>query len=114
MEQFIAILREPDGRADEHAEQKLIEHCQKWNDWFAKYAKAGNLLGGNALSLQGKMVRGGQAKVLHEIHKVGTEIVGGYLQLQAADLDQAVKIVQELPIYEFGGYAEVREFKIYR
>ncbi|HEY4195075.1 MAG TPA: YciI family protein [Mucilaginibacter sp.] len=114
MEQFIAILREPDGRADEHPEQDMKEHREKWNNWFAKYAKAGNLLGGNALTLNGKMVRGYDAKVIDDIHKVGTEIVGGYLLLQAANLNEAVAIVQELPIYEFDGYAEVREFKIYK
>src|ERR1700759_3415145 len=99
MEQFIAILREPDGRADEHAEQDMKEHREKWNNWFAKYAKAGNLLGGNALTLNGKMVKGDEAKVIPDIHKVGTEIVGGYLLLQAADLDEAVEIAQKLPIY---------------
>ena len=113
MEQFIVILREPDGRADEHIEHDMAEHREKWNEWFAKYAKAGNLLGGNALSLYGKMVKGYDAEVIDDIHKVGTEIVGGYLLLQAEDLDNAVEITRELPVYEFDGYAEVRPFKIY-
>ena len=113
MEQFIVILREPDGRADEHAEQDMIEHREKWNNWFVKYAKAGNLVGGNALSLYGKMIKGPDAEVIDDIHKVGTKIVGGYLLIQANSLDEAVEITRELPIYEFYGYAEVRPFKIY-
>ncbi len=114
MEQFIAILREPDGRADEHAEQDMKAHREKWNNWFVKYGKAGNLLGGNALTLDGKMIKGENATVINDIHKVGTEIIGGYLLLQATNLDEAVAITRELPIYEFGGYAEVRAFKIYK
>jgi hypothetical protein len=113
MEQFIVILREPDGRTDEHDEQEVIAHREKWNNWFAKYAKAGNLVGGNALSLYGKMIRGYDAEVIDDIHKVGTEIVGGYLLIQAENLDDAVEIARELPVYEFDGYAEVRPFKVY-
>jgi hypothetical protein len=59
------------------------------------------------------MVRGNDAEVIDDIHKVGTEIVGGYLLIQAEDLDNAVEITRELPVYEFDGYAEVRPFKIY-
>ena len=113
MEQFIVILREPDGRADEHAVHDMAEHREKWNNWFAKYAQAGNLVGGNALSLYGKMIKGYDAEVIDDIHKVGTEIVGGYLLIQAEDLDDAVEITRELPVYEFDGYAEVRPFKVY-
>ena len=113
MEQFIVILREPDGRTDEHAEQDMKEHREKWNNWFVKYAQAGNLVGGNALSLYGKMIKGPYAEVIDDIHKVGTEIVGGYLLFQANNLDEAVEIARELPVYEFDGYAEVRPFKIY-
>ena|ERR1700759_3590597 len=114
MEQFIAILREPDGRADEHGEQEYAEHREKWNNWFGKYGKSGNLLGGNALTLDGKMIKGENAGVIDSIHKAGTEIVGGYLLLQAANLDEVVAITRELPIYEFGGYAELRAFKVYK
>src|ERR1700743_3021543 len=112
MEQFIVILREPDGRADEHAEQDMIEHREKWNNWFVKYAKAGNLVGGNALSLYGKMIKGSDAEVIDDIHKVGTEIVGGYLLLQANDLDSAVNIAREIPVFEVDGYVEVRELMV--
>jgi hypothetical protein len=59
------------------------------------------------------MVKGYDADIIDDIHKVGTEIVGGYLLIQAEDLDNAVEITRELPVYEFDGYAEVRPFKIY-
>ena len=59
------------------------------------------------------MIKGPNAEVIDDIHKVGTEIVGGYLLLQANNLDEAVEIARELPVYEFNGYAEVRPFKIY-
>lgn len=46
------------ARATLHDEQDVPGHREKWNNWFTKYAKAGNLAGGNALSLYGKMIKG--------------------------------------------------------
>jgi len=44
-------------------------------------------------------------------HTVGTEIVGGFLLLKADSLDAATDIARTCPIYEFDGYAEVREMQ---
>jgi len=35
--------------------------------------------------------------------------VGGYLLINARDLDEATSLMQSCPIFEFGGYAEIRE-----
>jgi len=112
MKKFIILVREPDGRSDEHTEQEIIAHRANWNKWFEKYGKTGNFLGGSSLSLNGKMITGPQASVVDDIHKVGTEIVGGYLLIQAEDLDTAVEIAREIPVFEFDGYLEVRELQV--
>jgi hypothetical protein len=112
MKKFIILVREPDGRADQPAEEQQKEHRANWNKWFEKYGKSGNFLGGSALSLNGKIIKGREAAVIDEIHKVGTEIVGGYLLVQAEDLDTAVEIAREIPVFEVDGYLEVRELMI--
>jgi hypothetical protein len=112
MKKFIVLVREPDGRTDKHSEEALKGHRANWDKWFEKYGKTRNFLGGSALSLNGKIIMGPDAKVLDDIHKVDTEIVGGYLLIEAEDLDKAVEIARELPIYEFYGYAEVRELQV--
>ena len=53
----------------------------------------------------------GEGQVSEGIHRVGTEIVGGFLLLKAESLDEAVGIAESCPIYEFDGYAEVREMQ---
>jgi hypothetical protein len=110
MKNFIVILREPDGRTEQHAESEIREHRQHIGEWFQKYKQSGNVLGGSALALEGKQVKGTNGDITNDIHKVGTEIVGGFILLNAKDLDEAVFIMQTCPIYEFGGYAEIREF----
>jgi hypothetical protein len=112
MKRFIVLVREPDGRTDEHTAEELKLHREKWNNWFIKYSKAGNFDGGSALSLTGKIIKGPDAKIINEIHKTGSEIVGGYLLLQAENLDEAVTIAQEIPVFEFEGYLEIRELQV--
>ena len=109
MKRFIILVREPDGRQDYHTEDEIKTHRANWNKWFEKYGKSGSFSGGSSLSLNGKLIKGREATVLDEIHKVGTEIVGGYLLISAKDLDTAVEIARELPVFEFDGYLEVRE-----
>lgn len=112
MKRFIILVREPDGRADQPTEQEAKAHRDNWNKWFAKYGPSGKFSGGSALSLNGKMIKGPDAQVINEIHKTGIEIIGGYLLIQAETLDEAVEIARELPVYEVGGYVEVRELQV--
>ena len=109
MKDFLIILREPDGRLQPHDELEVKAHRQRMGEWFQKHIQAGNIAGGNALSLSGKQIKGRDAQVVNEIHHVGTEIVGGYILLKATNLDDAVTIMRSFPVYEFDGYAEIRE-----
>ena len=112
MTKYIILVREPDGRADQPPEEQQATHRANWNRWFDKYGKSGNFLGGSALSLTGKMIKGPNAEVVDEIHKAGTEIVGGYLLITAEDLDAAVAIARAIPVFEVDGYLEVRELQV--
>lgn len=109
MKNFLVILREPDGRSDIHTGIENNNHSQNWKQWLDTYAQKGHLAGGSKLTMQGKIVKGIDAHVSDSIHSVGTEIVGGFLLLVAQDLHEASAIVATCPVYEFGGYAEVRE-----
>lgn len=45
----------------------------------------------------------------NSLYAIGTEIVGGFIILHAASLEEATDTAQTCPIFEFDGYAEVRE-----
>jgi hypothetical protein len=108
MKNFIVIFREPDGRTIEHSEEEIKLHQLNWKSWLEKTGSSGKLKGGSGLTLNGNMIT--QDGVIHNnIHTVGKEIIGGFLLLNCVNLDEATEIVKSCPIFEFDGYAEVRE-----
>lgn len=107
MKNYLVLFREPDGRTGQHSDEEISAHQANWKSWMEAYGKAGNLAGGSSLTLTGRVIKG--SEVSNDIYKNGTEIVGGFLLLKSADLDEATAIAKKCPIYEFGGYAEVRE-----
>src|SRR3954447_24878705 len=111
MKNFLVLFREPDDRTVQHPEDDLQNHQLNWKNWREKWGKEGKLTGGSALTLNGRIIEGNSKKVIKEIHKTGAEIVGGYLLIKASDIDEATEIVKSCPIFEFGGYAEIREPK---
>ncbi|WPU96286.1 YciI family protein [Mucilaginibacter sabulilitoris] len=111
MKNYIVLFREPDGRLDDHTEEEISVHRKNWTTWLNKWGSAGNLAGGNSLTLEGRLITGDGTVITKGMHQVGEEIVGGFLLLKADDLDQATQIAASCPIYELGGYAEVRELQ---
>ncbi|TSJ39730.1 hypothetical protein FO440_18505 [Mucilaginibacter corticis] len=111
MKKFIVLFREPDGRTEEHSPEFERQHRQHWEEWFSQWRTSGKLAGGDALTLEGRLLTGNGNLVQNNIHRVGSEIIGGFLLLNATDLDEATAITASCPIYEAGGYAELREFQ---
>lgn len=111
MKKFIAIFREPDGRTAEHNGEAVKKHQENWKNWLSIWGQKGNLNGGSGLTLNGRLIKGNGSKVTNEIHRNGNEIVGGYLLLSAIDFDNAVAIMKTCPVFEFDGYAEIRELQ---
>lgn len=107
MKDFIIIFREPDGRTIDHSKRETEKHQEDWKIWIEKWK--GKLKNGSSLTLNGKMIQGADKKIVNDIHKVGKEIVGGFLLLEAEDLSEASRIVASCPIFDFEGYAEIRE-----
>jgi|SRR6185312_5679750 len=111
MKHFIVIFREPDGRSTGHSKPETEKHQEDWKIWMGKWTAKGKYKGGSSLTLNGKMIQSADKKIVNDIHKVGTEIVGGFLLLDADDLSEATQIAASCPIFDFGGYAEIREMQ---
>jgi hypothetical protein len=109
MKEYLVILREPDGRLEPHDAIELKAHRLRMKEWFQKHFERGNIKAGSALTLNGKQIKGREAEVINDIHQVGTEIVGGYILINALTLDEAVNIMRSCPVFEFDSYAEIRE-----
>lgn len=109
MQQFLILFREPDGRKDTHSPAAVAQHRGNWDTWLNKMTTEKRLAGGMPLTLNGKIVKGNERLISNGPHTVGEEIVGGYLLINAVNLEEATTLIQSCPIFEFGGYAEVRE-----
>ena len=109
MTEYLIIFREPDGRTEVHPEDEYKVHQQHWKIWIDNLLKENRLTRGNALSLNGKVIKEGGEEVIDGPFRIGLEIIGGYMIIKAKDLDEAVEITKSCPVFETGGYAEVRE-----
>lgn len=110
MKNFLAIFREPDGRTIAHSDEFMKSHQENWKNWLALWGQKGHLNGGSGLTLDGRIIQS-DGSFTEGVHKTGTEIVGGYLLLKAEDFDEASEILKTCPIFEFGGYIELRELQ---
>lgn len=110
MPQFLVLFREPDGRTDQHAPEEIQQHRLDWKAWLEKMNGSGVLSGGQPLTLEGRIIkRSDSFHIENKPYTIGAEIVGGYLLLDATGLDEAATLIQSCPIFDFGGFAEIRE-----
>lgn len=106
---FLVLCREPDGRTDTHTPEDIAQHRLNWKNWMDKLIAGKNWGGGQPLTLTGKVIKDFDRKVTNGLYAIGTEIVGGYFLLHAAGLEEATTLARDCPIFDFGGFAEVRE-----
>jgi hypothetical protein len=110
MPKFVGFLRgTEDAQADLSPDeaQRALERYIQWSD---DLEKAGNPPEGGGLSYRGRVVRrgGGGLDVTDGPFVEGTEILGGFISVEATDLDEAEKIFSSHPHLDFGSI-EVRK-----
>src|SRR5260370_12242166 len=103
MADFLYLFR---GGGGDMTGPEAKENMQKWGAWMkslGKQFKSGEPLDGAAKVLKGK------SKNLSS--KPVSEVVTGYLKVQAPSLAKAVSLAKGCPIFEMDGSVEVREIK---
>jgi hypothetical protein len=106
MEKFMYLFR--GGMAGEQAANVPAEHMQKWVNWMESLGKKGIMVGGEPLVPTGKQVNGSKKVVTDGPFIESKELVGGYLIVNAKDIDEAVEFSKDCPIFEVDGKLEVR------
>jgi hypothetical protein len=82
---------------------------QKWVAWFKDLGAKGHLKDpGHPLEHTGKVVSGKQKVVNDGPFAEAKDVVGGYIVVEASDLNQAVELSRGCPILDVGGSVEVR------
>ena len=90
---------------DERA--SMMADYEKSGQWFEKYSKNGKVVGGH--ELQGPSTattvsrRNGKVVITDGPFIESKEVIGGYAQIEVADLDEALEMAKEWP-----GTVEIR------
>ncbi|MQA10024.1 MAG: hypothetical protein GEU98_16000 [Pseudonocardiaceae bacterium] len=101
MATYLGLLR---GGGDEQAKlspdeaQRALERYIAWSE---ELSVAGNPVGGGGLSRSGRVLRNGGAATDGPFTEA-SEIIGGFLTIEATDLDEAEKIFGTHPHLDYG------------
>jgi hypothetical protein len=89
--------------------QEIQNVMSRWIAWFDRLTQEGKAKAGQPLTEKGKVVSGKRGQtVVDGPFAESKETVAGYFLLQAATLDEAVKIAKECPGLDYGISVEVR------
>ena len=107
MEKFMLIFQGSMSRNESPEQfQKIME---KWMAWIKKLRNSEQYVSGEPLLPGGKLIlkKGGPAT--DGPYTEGKEVVGGYFIIRANDYDEAVKICDDYPGFDYGGSVQVRQ-----
>ena len=106
MSEFTYLFR---GRETAASPEQMQKTMEKWVAWFKELGAKGHIKDtGHPLEHTGKVVKGRQKIVNDGPYAEAKDVVGGYIVVNAKDLDQAVELSKGCPILEAGGSVEVR------
>ena len=107
---FVGFLRGTEDAQSDLSPDEAQRTLERYIQWSEDLEKAGNPPDGGGLSYRGRVVRrgGGGLAVTDGPFVEGTEIIGGFIAIEAADLDEAEKIFSGHPHLDFGSI-EVRK-----
>ncbi|NUM80550.1 hypothetical protein HUU42_07050 [bacterium] len=113
MKEFMFLFRGGDARRlqEQKSPELWQQHMMKWKAWMDSLAKKGQLNGGQPLTMNGKVVRENGKQITDGPFAEGKEVIGGYLLVKAADLNEAIDLSKNCPIFEHSGFVEVREIQ---
>jgi hypothetical protein len=88
--------------------EQIQANMMKWKVWMDELTKQGKMQAGEPLDRPGKVLSGRTKKITDGPFAEGKEIVGGYLMVETAGMDEAVDLSKGCPIFEHDGSVEVR------
>ncbi len=109
MEKFMLLTRGGENHAhNANDSQAAMDNMQEWVKWMGDMAQKGILVSAEPLQPLGKQISGNKKLVTDGPYMEAKEMVGGYLIINATDIDEAVEIAKGCPIFTENGKIEVR------
>lgn len=109
MKEFLMIFRNEFKPDFKPTAEQIQASIKQWQDWIGGIAAQGKFVGTNRLSSADAKVMKPNNVITDGPYAELKEIVGGYLIVNAENVDQALKLAEGCPIFGSGGNVEVRE-----
>ena len=110
MSEFTYLFR---GRQTSVSAEQRQKQMEKWVVWFKELNDRGVLKNpGHPLDFTGKVVNGNQKIVKDGPYAEAKDLVGGFIVVEAENIDHAAELAKGCPILEVGGSVEVRPVQI--
>ena len=106
MSEFLYIYR--GGQRPTGTPEQMQNTMQKWMAWMKQLGEKGHIKDmGHPLEQTGKVVKAHKA-VTDGPFAEAKDLIGGYTLVQASDITQAAELTSGCPIFDVGGFVEVR------
>lgn len=107
MTEFMMIFRNDYNPSFKPSPEQMQASIKQWQDWIGGIAAQGKFLSTNRLGFEGKTLKPNNVITDGPYAEV-KEILGGYILVKAANMDEAMKLAEGCPILNIGGHVEVR------
>jgi len=107
---FMFVFREttPERYAAMSADERR-QALRNWNAWCDELATGGKLLHGSPLFPEGRVIGGSRrGSVIDGPFAEAKELIGGYVIVTAADIDEATALAERCPNIAYGMSIEIR------
>lgn len=106
MAEYLYLFR--GGEMRKMSPDVMQKQMERWRTWIADLSKQGKFKGGDPLEEGGRTLSGKSKTVTDGPFAEAKDLVGGYLLVTAANLDEATELARGCPIFEANGTVEVR------
>jgi hypothetical protein len=107
MTEFMMIFRNDYNPDFKPTPEQMQASIKQWQDWIGGIAAQGKFSSTNRLGFEGKTLKPNSIVTDGPYAEV-KEMIGGYLIVKAADLNEAMQLANGCPILDIGGHVEVR------
>jgi hypothetical protein len=89
--------------------EQMQKQMAKWMNWLKELTDRGHVRdAGHPLESKGKIVKGTPQAVTDGPFTEAKDLVGGFTIITARDIEEAAALTTGCPIFEAGGFVEVR------
>ncbi len=109
MKEFIFLFRSEESNMTSLSPEEMQEYMNKWGVWTKKLTEAGKLKFGDKLSRKEAKIVGDFGNSITDGPFIESkEVVGGYIIIEAENMNEAIEISKGCPVYNINGLVEIR------